>query len=235
MSIIKYLYCSNANFEDFASGRVLYGGKGIPNFPVRLLCEMHGRARSYLARKDHLIIYDPCCGGGYSLTTLGLCFNPEIEAIYGSDIDEEMLAAAQRNTGLLSKAGLEKRKDGLTELYRLYQKPSHADALKSCDRLEQMCAHEIPVHIFRADCTRELSAIAPDIIITDVPYGNLVEWEGGSPVSIDDMAEQLHRIAHEDTILAICMDKSQKLSFNRWKRLEKNNVGKRRFEILRKN
>ena len=77
--------------------------------------------------------------------------------------------------------------------------------------------------------------VAPDIIITDVPYGNLVEWEGGSPVSIDDMAEQLHRIAHEDTILAICMDKSQKLSSNRWKRLEKNNVGKRRFEILRKN
>ena len=123
----------------------------------------------------------------------------------------------------------------MTELYRLYQKPSHADALESCKRFEQMVSREISVSIFRADCTRELPAIAPDIIITDVPYGNLVEWEGGSPVSIDDMAEQLHRIAHEDTILAICMDKSQKLSSNRWKRLEKNNVGKRRFEILRKN
>lgn len=234
MAIIKYLYCSKANFEDFASGRVLYGGKGIPNFPVRLLCEMYGRARSYLPRKDHLILYDPCCGGGYSLTTLGLCFHPEIEAIYGSDIDEEMLAAAQRNTGLLSRAGLAKRKDELTEFYRLYQKQSHADALKSCERFEQMVSREIPVNIFRADCTQELPSIAPDIIITDVPYGNLVEWEGGSPVSIDDMAEQLHRIAHEDTILAICMDKSQKLSSDRWKRLEKNNVGKRKFEILRR-
>ena len=35
------------NFEDFASGRVLYSGKGIPNFPVRLLNEMYGRALNY--------------------------------------------------------------------------------------------------------------------------------------------------------------------------------------------
>lgn len=231
---MRYLYCSDANFEDFASGRVLYGGKGIPNFPVRLLCEMYGRARSYLPRQEHLTIYDPCCGGGYSLATLGLCFNSQIEAIHGSDIDEAMLEAARRNTGLLSHAGLAGRRDELTALYRLYRKPSHADALQSCDRFEQLLSREIPVHIFQADCTRELPAIAPDIIITDVPYGNLVEWEGGSAASLDDMAEQLARIAHADTILAICMDKRQKFSSDRWKRLERNNIGKRRFEILRR-
>lgn len=41
---MNYLYCGDANFEDFASGRVLYGGNGIPNFPVRLLNEIFGRA-----------------------------------------------------------------------------------------------------------------------------------------------------------------------------------------------
>ena len=33
---MKYKYCENDNFEDFASGRVIYGGTGVPNFPVRL-------------------------------------------------------------------------------------------------------------------------------------------------------------------------------------------------------
>lgn len=37
---MEYLYCKNDNFEDFASGRVLFGGRGIPNFPVRLLLEI---------------------------------------------------------------------------------------------------------------------------------------------------------------------------------------------------
>lgn len=57
---MEYLYCKDDNFEDFASGRVLYGGKGIPNFPVRLLNEIYGRTVSYLESKEDLVIYDPC-------------------------------------------------------------------------------------------------------------------------------------------------------------------------------
>ncbi len=67
---MEYLYCKNDNFEDFASGRVIYGGKGIPNFPVRLLLEIYGRAKSYSEKEEELVIYDPCCGGGYALTVL---------------------------------------------------------------------------------------------------------------------------------------------------------------------
>lgn len=37
---MEYLYCKNENYEDYSSGRVLYGGKGIPNFPVRLINEI---------------------------------------------------------------------------------------------------------------------------------------------------------------------------------------------------
>ena len=72
---MEYLYCKNDNFEDFASGRVIYGGKGIPNFPVRLLLEIYGRAKSYSEKKEELVIYDPCCGGGYALTVLGFLLN----------------------------------------------------------------------------------------------------------------------------------------------------------------
>ena len=46
------------------------------------------------------------------------------------------------------------------------------------------------------------------------------------------MLEELWMISHEKTILAVCMDKSQKINSDKWKRLKKRNIGKRRFEIL---
>lgn len=231
---MEYLFCKEDNFEDFASGRVLYGGRGIPNFPVRLLNEIYGRAKSYAAKKTDLIVYDPCCGGGYALTVLGFCNNREIRCLYGSDIDENMVAHAKKNTALLTEAGMQERKAEIRQLYAEFGKESHQEALISCEKLQSMCENAVQTEVFIADCTKPLPQITPDLIITDVPYGNLVEWESGEALSIDEMLEQLWYIAHEETILAVCMDKKQKLSSTRWKRLEKQNVGKRRFEILKK-
>lgn len=69
------------------------------------------------------------------------------------------------------------------------------------------------------------------IIITDVPYGNLVEWNDNSVLSLSDMMMQLVTITKSGAILAVCMDKKQKGSCEGWRRLEKQNVGKRKFEI----
>lgn len=231
---MEYLFCKEDNFEDFASGRVLYGGKGIPNFPVRLLNEIYGRARSYSQKKTDLSIYDPCCGGGYALTVLGFCHNNEIGRLYGSDIDENMIAHAKKNTALLTEDGIQERMAEIRQLYAEFGKSSHQEALVSCEKLQKMCGNPVQTEIFMADCTKPLPHIVPDLIITDVPYGNLVEWENGQALSIDEMLEQLWRIAHEETILAVCMDKKQRLNSMRWKRLEKQNVGKRRFEILKR-
>lgn len=107
------------------------------------------------------------------------------------------------------------------------------EALNSCDKLESLLKQEICTEIFRADCTEALPRILPDIIITDVPYGNLVEWKNGQ-TSVDSMLEQLWLISHEKTILAVCMDKKQKIRCEKWKRLEKHNIGKRKFEIFRR-
>ena len=67
---MEYKYCKNNNYEDFSSGRVLYGAKGIPNFPVRLLHEIYGYSKSYLEKKEDIVIYDPCCGAAYALNSL---------------------------------------------------------------------------------------------------------------------------------------------------------------------
>ncbi|EOS43872.1 hypothetical protein C809_03730 [Lachnospiraceae bacterium MD335] len=95
-----------------------------------------------------------------------------------------------------------------------------------------MFSHDVSAEIFEADCTKALPQVFPDIIITDVPYGNLVEWDSGELIAIDLMLEQLWTISHENTILAICMNKKQKINCSKWKRLEKQSIGKRKFEIL---
>lgn len=85
----QYQFTKNDNFEDYSSGRVLYGATGATNFPVRLISEMFQRAKYYLeseVQKGPYFIYGPFCGAGYSLTILGLLHGVDIGSIYGSDI-----------------------------------------------------------------------------------------------------------------------------------------------------
>lgn len=225
--------CPNDNFEDYSSGRVLYSGQGIPNFPIRLLNEMYGRAKSHLEKKEDIIVYDPCCGGGYALTILGIFDNLNIGKLYASDVNTDMVEFSKKNLGLLTYCGLMKRKQELQYLYELYGKQSHREALSSWENIYDRLKKEITADIFKADCTKTLPNIKPDIIITDVPYGNLVNWT--EETGLNAMLEQLWNISHSETVLAVCMDKGQKVESSRWTRVEKHNVGKRHLEILKKN
>ena len=57
-----------------------------------------------------------------------------------------------------------------------------------------------------------------------------MNWGGEG--ELDVMMDNLLRLAGDDTVLAVSMDKSQKISSEGWRRVEKQNIGKRRFEIL---
>ena len=227
---MQYKYCDNENFEDYASGRVLYSSEGVANFPVRLVNEIFGYAKEYSVKKRDLCVYDPCCGGGYSLTVLGLMNADVIKKLCGSDVDAKMVEVARKNLALLSEDGLKKRYAELQSLYDLYGKSSHADALKSIERFRNGMKRSIATELFVADCT-ELPLLSPDIIITDVPYGNLVEWNTESKNPLHDMLQQLASISHKDTVLAISMDKKQKAIHPAWVRKKKQIIGKRKFEI----
>ena len=230
---MEYRFCPAGNFEDYASGRVLCGGRGVPNFPVRLIVEIFERARNRRKDGERLRVYDPRCGGAYALTVLGFFRGSCIGKIYASDISPDMIRIAEKNLGLLTRAGLDRRREELEHLLALSGKPSYADALGSLERLRRDLTHEIEAEVFAADCTKPLPDIRPDVIITDVPYGNLAEWQGANALS--DMLGQLHRITSDDTVLAVCTDKSQKIRTDEWIRVEKQNIGKRRFEIFIRN
>lgn len=228
---MHYKYCVNDNFEDYASGRVLYSAEGAANFPVRLVNEIFGYAKEYAMKDTDLCVYDPCCGGGYSLTVLGFLNQEVIRKIYGSDVNTKMVELAEKNLALLCEEGLERRKVEIQTLYDTYRKESHKAALESVDRLKNKMKKNIAAEVFVADSTETLPQISPDIIITDIPYGNLVAWNTGSINPLYDMLQQLANISHEDTVLAISMDKKQKVIHPSWIRRKKQIVGKRRFEI----
>ncbi len=228
---MEYKYCNNENFEDYASGRVLYSAEGVPNFPVRLINEIFGYALEYSSKKHDLCVYDPCCGGGYSLTVLGYWHQDVVAKLYGSDIDAKMVETAKKNLALLGSEGLDRRYTELKSLHEMYGKESHREAMRSLERLRNKLTANIPSEIFEADCTKALPHISPDIIITDIPYGNLVDWNGDSSNPLQDMLQQLAAISHRDTVLAVSMDKKQSIEHPSWIRKKKQLIGKRKFEI----
>jgi tRNA G10 N-methylase Trm11 len=230
---MEYKYSPKENFEDLSSGRVIYGNHGIPNYPVRLVNEIYRRCLAYSAKKENIKLYDPCCGGAYLLTVLGFCNQNTISTIYASDIDDSMVKYASKNLSLLSPTGINERINELEALANLYHKQSHNMATESAYRLKEQLIHEINVHVFKADATKKIPLPEPvDIIITDIPYGNLVDWQGDES-AFSKMINELINIATPETILAISMDKKQGLKNDRLIRLEKNNIGKRKFEIYR--
>ena len=72
----------------------------------------------------------------------------------------------------------------------------------------------------------------PDVIITDVPYGNLVQWQGQAG-DLDRFMASLLSVSGNETVIAVCMDNRQKLNPAGIQRLDRATVGKRKFEIYR--
>lgn len=237
---MEYKYCQKTNFEDFACGRVIYQKSGMTNFPVRLSQELFGRCLNYLKNKDNICLYDPCCGSGYLLTVLGLLNFNIITEIIASDINIDALNIAKDNLSLLSKDGLEKRYKQLALLYKQYQKTSHLEAIDSTKRLYNMVemnSSKPITHVFQADVLSKDSLIHKEfkanIIITDVPYGNKVSWQGSNSNDLNQLLENLIPILNIDSVIAVCSDKKQKINADKFIRLEKQLIGNRKFEIFK--
>ncbi len=230
---MEYRHAQRDNYEDFAGGRVLYNIVGATNFPVRLINEIYGRCLEYSGKKADICLFDCCCGSGYSLTVLGFLNQQTISKIIASDIDEKMLEIAKANLSLLSVNGIKRRIEEIRSLYQKYKKESHLQAEKSAVKLMNLIQKEIEVQIFKANVFQDIPIdIKPDIIITDVPYCDLVDWQGGTD-DISCLLESLAKICSNETVIAICMNKKQKIITTKFRRMEKQIIGKRKFEIYR--
>lgn len=232
---MEYKYGKKENYEHFSSGRVLYHVAGMTNFPVRLAQEIYGRCLQYSPKKNNICLYDCCCGGGYLLTVLGFLNQDTIARIIGTDIDVQLLNTARKNLSLLTKEGIDKRIEEIEHMIASYGKQSHIEARDSVLVLKSMIKANIEFEVFQADVLREIKlGVKPDIIITDVPYGNMVQWKGHEGDSVNQMLDTLFETCDSGSIIGLCMNKKQRIKNEKFVRLEKQQIGKRRFEILRK-
>jgi 23S rRNA (guanine2535-N1)-methyltransferase len=246
-----------SDYSDLSAGRVLYSQPGLTAFPVRLASEIFQRCQAFRARMGftgQVALYDPCCGGAYLLTILGLLHGSEISAVSASDIDAQALDLAARNLSLLSPAGLERRKDEINHYIQAYGKASHQAALASAVRLgntldQALAGRQLPTHLFQADATHPqamgqgLAGQSIDLVITDIPYGWKSAWSfdekhsqtDQSPPDTSNVArllDALHTLLPARCLVAIASDKQQKVTHSDYRRLDRFQVGKRQVTIL---
>ncbi|GIP16374.1 hypothetical protein J40TS1_20160 [Paenibacillus montaniterrae] len=240
---MKYIYETNkTSYEDFASGRVLYNAHGTTSFPVRLASEIIQRCFQILEAKGSkgpYSLYDPCCGGAYLLTVIGLLHHDKIKSIFASDINDDALRIAEKNLSLLSINGLNKRKQQIKQYIQLYNKASHISALESAERLSQLISDSNieQVSAFQSDVTASThNSSIPDkinIVMTDLPYGDIVTWRSNSPDPLADFfANVFESLDPSHSVLAVIADKGQKLKHEKFKRLELVKIGKRQMVIF---
>jgi|HubBroStandDraft_5_1064220.scaffolds.fasta_scaffold115877_3 hypothetical protein len=240
----KYQYtATKESYEDYSSGRVIYGAAGATNFPVRLSSEVFQQCAHYLKTKGKSSpykLYDPFCGVAYSLTVVGFLHDAEIESIAGSDSDSRMLEFARKNLSLLTAKGLDKRIEELKRFVQEYNKDSHKEALESAyhlqSRIQSSGRSEIQCFQFDATGDEEFPESLPevDMVITDLPYGKLTRWEG--PVTEEGPAkkflEKLKRKLGPVSITAIIHNKKQPISHPGYKVIRSFALGKRKIALL---
>lgn len=239
-----YQFTTNDNYEDYSSGRVLYGATGATNFPVRLISEMFLRCHYYLSEQGNAgpySIYDPFCGAGYSLTILGLLHSKHIKSLYASDIDQNILKVAEKNISLLSQAGIDERLNELSSLYETYQKDSHKEALKSLEKLKKHISNQTPIlqvfkHNIFSDSKLPIDFKSIDILISDLPYNKLAHWQGAYKET-NPLQQSLNNIKNkisQKSIIAVSLNKKQEATYEGYSKIKSFKIGARKVLFLRR-
>jgi 16S rRNA G966 N2-methylase RsmD len=236
------------DYSDLSSGRVFYSLPGHPAFPVRLASEVFQRClalRKANGLTEPCILYDPCCGAAYHLGILAYLHGEVIQSVSASDVDADVIRAAQRNLSLLRVDGIAGRIVEITALLNQYGKESHREALESARTLQQRIKflareHPIQIDVFQADVF-ERQALKnhfrdrkADIVFSDVPYGLRSRWQASGTIQnpLWTMLDVLLEILTPESLVAIASDKTQKPAHEKYRRLEHFQVGKRRVVIL---
>ncbi len=231
------------DYSDLASGKVLLSAPGHPAFPIRMASEVFQRCLAIRERNGltgRVALYDPCCGAAYHLAVLGFLHRAFIRSITASDIDPAVIPLAEKNLGLLSAPGIERRREELAAMHREFGKPSHAEAVAAAERLRSGIpapsgSESIEVRVFVADALAKSGSARPspaapaDIVFTDVPYGRHSQWTESAecPNPMERLLENLLPALHPDGLVAVVSDKQQKASPGRYDRIEKFQIGKR--------
>lgn len=199
------------NYADL-SGGVLYSAPGFPAFPARLASEIFQRALA-LAPDPIARIWDPCCGSGHLLTTLAVLHRRDIASVLGTDLDPAALTLAQSNLDLLGDRALEDRSEELRSRAERLDKPAYLEVAAAAKRLAARLDEgggPLPHRVARADAlnasqlARALHGHRPNLVITDIPYGEQTSWGGpDAAAGITGMLEALEEVLDDGAVIAV--------------------------------
>ncbi len=234
----------NKNYEDYSSGRVFYSQKGTTSFPVRLASEIYQLCKSVLINQGvdkPYVLYDPCCGGAYLLASICFLHGEEILKIFASDVDETIIPLAKRNLTLLSKEGIDDRIREIRKMIADFGKESHSDALKSALNLRSILekrGKSIETKCFVSDVTKNRDLIDSvhnvNIIITDLPYGDIVNWNSmqDEKEAVENLLDNVLQIISKESVIAIISKSKTKIKHKDYKQVKRFVIGKRQITIL---
>jgi hypothetical protein len=194
-----------------------------------------------------LDVFDPCCGVGLLITTLGLLYRDRIGFLAASDASAPAIELAAHNLALLDSSGLEERIGDLLALYEAHRKPSHAAALESARALRAGAGSDaVATTCFLADATDAAALRAhlgdrrPDIVVTDLPYGRQSAWLGLVPddaspsAPIRSILDALLQVTAGHCVLALATERRQHVLHPGYERLRQLKIGGRRITWLRR-
>lgn len=232
------------NYEDYASGRVLFNQHGTTSFPVRLASEIFQRCKDILETggvSSPYSVYDPCCGGAYLLATIGFLHGDKISHIFASDVDENIIPLAIRNLSLLSLTGLNGRIEQINKMIAEYGKESHKEALRSSANMQDMVlkrGNSIFTKCFVHDITKESGSVIElnsiNMLIVDLPYGNIVNWSNNLDEN-NAIGMLLNNVLSKlaiNSVVAIISKKRVSVKHDAYKRVEHFSIGKRQVTFM---
>lgn len=208
---MAYRHAVTRSSYDDLSG-VLHSAPGFPAFPARLASEMLQRALAHTSRPT-AELWDPCCGSGHLLATVALLHRDRVSGVLATDVDPAALELARKNLHLLSPSGMRDRAEELQARAERLGKPGYLDAASAARRLGRLLApadRPLDRDVARADVfdpaqlRRALNGRRPDVVVTDIPYGEQTAWSGPDAArGLSGMLASLDEVLDEGAVIAV--------------------------------
>jgi 23S rRNA G2445 N2-methylase RlmL len=188
-----------------------------------------------------VVLWDPCCGSGYLLTVIALLHRTMLRSVLATDIDPQAVELARQNLALLDPAALIAREHELAERAERFDKPSYLDTAQAAHRLSAKLTRQgggLPVltreaNVFdRKDLAAAVRDVNPDVVITDVPYGEQTAWLGANDgADVPEMLAAIASVLPEDAVLGVTV-RGRRVPLGGARRRESLKIGTRAVALL---
>lgn len=183
----------DTTYRFLASGFILEGSEGKPQFPPRVADQALKRALQHHKRETAHVLYDPFCGNGIALAAQLVLHRQRIVGLIGSDIDPTSVELSRMNVELCTeKAARERQQQVIThpELARGQQTAGRLGEF--ADMLRDRGCTDLPwSQFFVHNVLEPTEAVERDtvsMLITDPPYGRQAPFVSKGEQVQDDEA-----------------------------------------------